>query len=611
MEFIILIIFGLWIYGVSSKVDVLKREVEQLKSRNAQRTTLSGEVPTQPASTVSDTIADIFADRPNLIPQNISPEILKQYEPQVSGDFWMDHAIEWVKKDFMVKLGAFLLLLALGWFVSYAIANEWIGPMGQIVLGLCMSVAFMMLGVWRIQTHAHQGGIFTVVGSTGVLLTMWAAREIYGFFDQYSALFIMALSVVFVAFMSVRYNRNALALSGLVLAAIAPLLTAAPMPDVLGLFVYLTVIVCGTLWVVYLRGWSNLTFTALVIVFLHGFPYMAFGINSGDKDIALLFAFFFTAVFFVANVIGLICNENEENRQAHILIGLGTGLYLIAWITGAAPEEWQSLLYVMWMLVFSVGSFIVYRALENRTPFYIYGGTSIVLLGAATAAELSGPILTLAYTVEVVLLVILTAHILRDARIASRLSWLFLVPVALSFESLISSSWSKGVFHDDFFVVVVLGISLAVVGLALHELMAKEQRGDNATAAGTLIVGGVLYGLALIWLVLHAGAGNYGDYGAGRQAYEEGTMFSLIAYTIIGLILYVRGKRNDMKTLTQGGGILLGAVILRLLFVEVWNMELAGRIITFVVIGLLLISTAFIRKQKSPVPLSAHNDSNV
>jgi uncharacterized membrane protein len=600
MEFVILIIFGFWIYSLSSKVDVLKREVEQLKLRNASRPVQSETVSEMPKEGVGDKAAPIFADRPNLTPQDVPPEVLRQYIPQVSGDFWGDHAIEWVKKDFMVKLGAFLLLLALGWFVSYAIANEWIGPMGQILLGLLAGVAFMALGLWRIETHAHQGGIFTVLGGTAVLLTMYAAREVYGLFDQYSALFIMTLSVVFVAFMSVRYNRNALALSGLVLAAIAPLLTAAPMPDVLGLFVYLTIIVCGTLWVVYLRGWSNLTLAALVIVFLHGLPHLVFGIDSGDKDIALLFSFFFTAVFFVANITGLICNENEENRQAHIAIGLLTGLYLIAWVTGAAPKEWQSLLYVMWMLVFSTGSFIVYRTLTHRVPFYIYGGTSIVLLAAATAAELSGPILTLAYTVEIALLVFLTAYVLRDVRVASRLSLLFLLPVALSFESLTSSAWSGGVFHDDFFVILVLGVSLAVVGRALHELRAK-QSSDEASSGSVLVVCSALYGLALIWLVLHA----------VRMQDDTATMFSLIIYTLIGLVLYVYGKRNGRKGMTLGGGVLLGFVVLHLLFVEVATMETTGRIITFVVIGLLLMSTAFIRKQISPPTLSEHNNTTV
>jgi hypothetical protein len=254
----------------------------------------------------------------------------------------------------------------------------------------------------------------------------------------------------------------------------------------------------------------------------------------------------------------------------------------------------------MWMMVFTIGSFIVYRALENRIPFYIYGGTSIALLAAATAVELSGPILTLAYTIEVALLVFLTAYILRDVRVAERLRLLFIVPVLLSLGSIISPTWQIGILHDDFFVLLVLGVSLAVVGRALYECNVKGRVSTEESSTNVLTVGSALYGLTLIWLVLNSPALGLA---------EVGTMLSLIIYTIIGLILYIRGKRNGQKGYTVGGGMLLGFVVLHLLFVEVATMETTGRIITFVVIGLLLMSTAFIRKQKQP-PLISVNDNN-
>jgi hypothetical protein len=42
-------------------------------------------------------------------------------------------------------------------------------------------------------------------------------------------------------------------------------------------------------------------------------------------------------------------------------------------------------------------------------------------------------------------------------------------------------------------------------------------------------------------------------------------------------------------------------VVARLLLVDVWSMELSGRVITFFVIGALLMSTAFLTKRKAVV----------
>jgi uncharacterized membrane protein len=74
-------------------------------------------------------------------------------------------------------------------------------------------------------------------------------------------------------------------------------------------------------------------------------------------------------------------------------------------------------------------------------------------------------------------------------------------------------------------------------------------------------------------------------------------MIALVVYTLIGIITYFNGRARGSKGLVTYGGILLGLVVARLLFVDVWNMELTGRIITFFLIGALLIGTAFLGKR--------------
>jgi len=53
------------------------------------------------------------------------------------------------------------------------------------------------------------------------------------------------------------------------------------------------------------------------------------------------------------------------------------------------------------------------------------------------------------------------------------------------------------------------------------------------------------------------------------------------------------------KGLHIGGSVLLGGVVLHLLFVDIWDMPMAGKIVTFVLIGLLLVTTAFFDKRLS------------
>lgn len=574
MGFILAVVALVWLYFLSKRVDTLEGKRGSVPVSSEKRTLTPVE---QAALTASSPQSEVSIPVPHPPSEAV---------PHDSGTDPVSRFIAWVQKDFMMKVGAFLLLCALGWFVSYAFLNNWIGETGRIVLGLLLGVSILVLATWRIRTHAHQGGVFAVLGASTIVLTLYAAREAYDMFTPVTALALMLFAVVFVAFLAVEHNSQNLALGALVIGALSPQFTAVPAPDMVMNFSYLAILVLGTLWVVKMREWDALTFGALIVVALYGSPYLSPWYSVGERDTALLFAFFFTAVFFIANILSLIREGGDKNHLAHTVTALGTGLYLITWIHAVGEPEWHSMLYLMWMLVFTLGSFLIYRIRKDPTAFYIYGGTSVALLGAATLAQFEGTTLTIVYIVEIATLVLLSLALMKHVRIATLLAILFVLPIALSGESIASSAWYDSVFHEDFFVLVMLGVILALVGHKLRTYEGESDK-DTFTMGKVLLVIASIYGLALIWLVLHVPSVMGG---------ENATMTSLIIYTVIGLILNIVGARQGRSTVRIAGAILLGLVVLRLLLVDVGEMELAGRIITFAAIGVLFISTAFIRK---------------
>jgi len=583
MGVLIALLVGGYALYLNGKITKLEKVVQMLRAEHGQ----AEHVPTAPqVQASSDFIdaampeaGDLYAARAQRMaaappPMAAAPQT---YEPTGPDQF-----LAWLKEDFLVKLGAFLLIIAFGWFVNYAFANDWIGPMGRVVLGLAAGVLFMLLGVWRIKVQLHQGAIFTVLGSTVVLLTVFAAREVYGFFTPTTALLLMFMSVVFVAFVSVRYRRDELAIAGLVLAGIAPFLTNAPEPNVVVLMTYLMVVVAGTLWVVRITGSNVLTFSALLLAFCYSLPLWGAG-DREDELIGLLFAFAFTTIFFVSNVVGIMKRQGPEARQGQILTAIFTGVYLMSWIVVAAPQEWHSMLYIAWMLVFSSGAFVVYVHTNYRVPFYIYSAVGIMLMAAATAAELDGALLTIAYAIEATAVVMMAVLLLRDVHIARRLCLLFIVPGLMSLEHMGAYAWRDGVMHEHFFALIVIAISCIATGLVL--LGAQHNETEKSPVAALMSVVGIGYLLVLVWLVTHA-----------IMPADSATTVSLVVYTILGLAFFVRGKLEDDKSLITLGGVLLGLVVARLLLIDVWQMELVGRVVTFGAIGIMLISTAFIGK---------------
>ena len=114
-------------------------------------------------------------------------------EPDIVERFFI-----WLKEDWLMKLGALLVLVAIGWFAQYAFSNKWISELGQILIGLTVGVGVMLGGYFWSSKHKAQGGVLLALGSAMFLTVMFIAREVFALFNPTVALFGMFISVTFV-----------------------------------------------------------------------------------------------------------------------------------------------------------------------------------------------------------------------------------------------------------------------------------------------------------------------------------------------------------------------------------------------------------------------------
>lgn len=488
--------------------------------------------------------------------------------------------VVWLKEDFLVKVGALLLILAVAWFVAYAFAENWIGPTGRITLGMLFGIGVMIFGTVRLDRSSSQGAIFTILGSTSFILSISAARYFYDMFTPGVALFMMFLAVAYVAFVSLHFERSALAIASLISALLVPFLINLYHVDAFLLMLYLLGIIAGTLWVVWRLRAEIITLIALIGVIIY--TPIAGDLDSG---VALLFAFIFTAIFFVTNVISLIRRYTEWVSPLHVTTALLTGVYLLYWILISAPEHFRSLYLVVWSLAFAYGSYQLFLRTLNKVVFYIYSAVAFVLLASATVIELGeGSTLTIVLTLEVLASIVLVGRVLHNKTALDLATGLLLVPGYLTLFHISASAWYRGVgWSDDLLALLVFTGTLMVAGLV------REHYQNSSFGTGQKILYGLagIYAGTILWLVLHA-------------LLEDGlaTMLSLVIYTALGLTAYIIGRTEGRAAVKTVGMIILGFVLFRLLFVDIWTMELSGRIITFFIIGIFFISTAFLPKKE-------------
>lgn len=566
-----------WFY-FSGRISSLEEKISHLESnqnKNQQSVSVDALSPIPMSNTMHKPRAVNSAVDYSPIPGTAEPSAIENF-------------FAWCKEDLMVKIGALLLILAFGWFVSYAIASAWIGQVGQITIGLLAGVFFLVLGTWRINTHPHQGGIFIVLGSTIVLLVSFVAREFYGLFNDTTTVLVTFLSVAFVAFVSVKYDREKLSYAGLILASVAPLFAGAQfIASPVELFTYLLIITAGSLWVVFVSGWTKIILISLVVTYIYSISYIIDFNSSTNKDTVLIYSFIFVSIYFIANLVSLLRRriDVKKHLSVHVFTALFTAVFLFTWIEYAMSPEWKSLMYVSWAVIFALGTYFVYSYTANTVAFYLYGAVSVALIGIATASELNGPVLVLAYFFEICVILFAAGKLRVKTQTLANLSLLLGIPVLLSLESLTTRSWRYEIPTEDFAVLSVAMFVTLVTGLYLHRKNTETQQGYVSNVSGIAFITAIGFAVSLVWLMLHA-----------LLASDTATMMSLFVYTLFGITMFVLGTTNNQKFVKIVGIVFVSGVVARLLLVEVWDMALVGRIITFLVVGIMLISTAFISK---------------
>lgn len=543
-----------------SDLQSLKQELDQLKKRVAYIERSTG---------LSYSSSDLSASGGKTPPKPSEPSLVAQF-------------FHWLREDWLMKLGAFLLILALAWFVRFAFLNNWVGPLGRVSLGLLAGAGIMAFGHLQIEKRRVPGQVLMITGEVMMLLTLYASLFYYEMFSGVVTLGMMVVVVIATAVLSVLHESKSMAVTALLGGAFAPLLANTGTNDYVNLLRYIFILDLGVLAVVSRTGWRFLTLLGLIMTALYSFFFYDVEYFFGQQQVWILMAMFF-GLFFLANLFTLV--KSQKAAVTDVIIAGGNGALLLIWIANYVPEESASLV-LSGVTLLMVGASALLLKKEIRAPLFVYSALGLVFMGAATAFELDGSALTIAFSLEALAAVALSSYVLGSPKATRLVSIVQSIPVLMSLQHLDSWYWrdSAGLLNEHFFVLLVATFSLAATAVLLMQLKDDE---NFPWARIIQTVFASLFGISLLWLSLH-------------QVIEDANIargVALVVYTLVGVGLMYFGTKMLKTSLRIGGGLLLGGVVLRLLFVEVWEMPLTGRIVTFVAIGVLLISTAFFEKK--------------
>jgi uncharacterized membrane protein len=333
-------------------------------------------------------------------------EIVK-HEPELS--FFEKHPDleKFIGENLVNKIGIAILVLAIGFFVKYAIDNNWVGPAGRVGIGiLCGGI---LIGIAHRLRNSYKAFSSVLVGGGLAIFyfTITLAYHQFHLFNQTTSFIILIIITCFAVVLSLLYDKQELAVIALIGGFSSPFMVSNGNANYNALFIYLVILNAGLLVIAYNKSWRilNITSYGLTVLVLAGIIYT---LPAGAYLISFIYITILYLLFFFINIANNI-RENKKFIASDFTILLsnaglyfGTGLYLL---TMMHAEQYRGLFSASIGGINLLFSFILFRSKKAEINIiYLLIGITLTFISLTAPIQLHGHFITLFWSAECVLL---------------------------------------------------------------------------------------------------------------------------------------------------------------------------------------------------------------
>ncbi|NJK97188.1 MAG: DUF2339 domain-containing protein [Bacteroidales bacterium] len=318
---------------------------------------------------------------------------------------------KFIGENLISKIGIIILVLGIGFFVKYAIDNNWIGVYGRTAIGLATGGLLIAVAHYLRKSYKTFSSLLTGGGLAVFYLTIAIAFHQYHIFSQTAAFVIMIVITIFSVMLSLLYDKKELAIFSQVGGYAAPFMLSTGDGNYIILFSYLLILNAGLLILAYFKRWhilNLLAFLFTIIIFSGWLATTFWGKSIMPYRNALLFATAFYIVFFLVNILNNL-KERKPFKTAEIMMILSNNLFFfISGMTILRNYEagiYKGLFTVL-LGIFNFGwlLYLYQKKQVDRNLIYLLVALVMTYISLAIPIQLNGHSITLFWAAELVIL---------------------------------------------------------------------------------------------------------------------------------------------------------------------------------------------------------------
>ncbi|MBF1582676.1 MAG: DUF2339 domain-containing protein [Prevotella sp.] len=401
---------------------------------------------------------------------------------------------KYIGENLFGKIGILIFIIGIGFFVKYAIDQNWINETARTLMGYAVGAGMLVLAE-RLHKRYHTFSSLLAGGAFGIYYLITAiAFHYYGLFSHTMAFVILCVTTIFMSAVSVLYDRKELAVTALVGGFIAPFIISTDSSSIISLQIYITILNIGMFCLAMYKKWAILPMVSFGFTYIILWGTTALGSFSDSEAVTTyptLFAFatlFY--VIFLLPVVFILRTQYGENTRLGLLgiITANSFMYLI--YGDFLLQHFEASSDTTAYLAFFIAA--VNLAIHLYLRFRVEGQDTLrnLMLGiAVTFASMGVPILFSAANVlmvwaaeSVLLLWLFTKEKNRIYELASAVL-LLLTLGALAYyrttDAFIHDTGDSLFFNGAFFVTTFVSIAYYVVAVIMQfnkELFSDTKR---------------------------------------------------------------------------------------------------------------------------------------
>ena len=497
-----------------------------------------------------------------------------------------------------------VLIFATGFFLRYAFGNHWIGPVGQIALGVAGGLALLVAG-GRFERSGRR--VFAqMLSAAGIVLLYLATYSAFGFYhliDQRAAGVFLLVLVVESALLALRHEAPAIAIMAVVGGLLTPLLMHSDRDQYVSLFLYLSMLNAGVVGLMLMRAWPVIG--TLSLAGTHGLFWAWFAQNYHPEK--LPWALAFPGVIYLLYLVQTMTKaalrpvaswEDQLVMPLNVVLWSAAGYMLLV-------DDYRA-----WLATLAIAMALVYAA-AGRLLLAVRCDTRLVITAIAIAAGFVALAIPLeAGAAWVAVGWACEAGVLWWFGLRVKLPSLRFLAAAFAGAAVVRMLFYEGFYFDYTALMPILNryalSALAATACLITALVTTRRFLPQISLQERALVAMAAVGcVLLVWWIVTTDLNTYFDTRAyqGEQTVDWHRLGQMTlsawwaVYATVILLLGFRARQGLLRWTALG---LFGVTVIKVFFWDMAGLDEIYRIVAFFVLAVLLGGAAWVYQRVQP-----------